>query len=522
MLTAKDKPELAHPEPAKKTQRPVAQKPRESCGMVLMGASGDLAHRKIIPALYNLELDGLLPESFFVVGYSRTAFTDEAFRETLRKSVGENSRRKPLDADVWARFATRLHYVAGAYDKPEAFEALGEVLRRLEKENETMGNRMFYLATPPTLFAPILEELARSKLVVRSRVAPWSRVVIEKPFGHDLQSALDLNKLVHRTCDETQVYRIDHYLGKETVQNILALRFGNAIFEPLWNRQHIDSVQITVAEAIGIEGRGGYYDEAGALRDIIQNHMLQLLALTAMEPPGAFDADSVRSEKFKVLRAVQPMPESDVGKLTVRGQYGVGKPDQDGKSGPAYRTEHGVEPGSTTPTFVALKLFVENWRWAGVPFYLRTGKRLARRVSEIAIHFQSIPHPLFRSDDSDGEKPNVLSVRIQPDEGIQLRFAVKVPGEAMQLRDETLDFSYSKAFGGEPPEAYERLILDVMHGDATLFPREDEVTASWRIVEPMLKAWQRSPQVHPYDSGSWGPEESDTLLARDGRTWRKL
>ena len=497
-----------------------AKQPRESCGMVLFGASGDLSHRKIIPALYNLELDGALPAGFYLVGFSRTKMNDDEFRAGLRTSVGENSRRKPIDEEVWARFAKRMHYMAGGYDDPDAFAALGRALDGFDKAHGNPGNRMFYIATPPTVFPPILQGLSKARLVTRGQAQPFSRVVIEKPFGHDLQSAQDLNGIVHATCDETQVYRIDHYLGKETVQNILALRFGNEIFEPLWNRQHIDSVQITVAEAIGIEGRGGYYDEAGALRDIVQNHMLQLVALTAMEPPGAFDAESVRSEKFKALRAVQPIRESEVGQQTVRGQYDGG-PGKEGKPLPAYREEKGVKPSSTTPTYVALKLYIENWRWAGVPFYLRTGKRLARRVSEIAIQFRSIPHSLFSSEKND-DQPNVLSMRLQPDEAIQLQFAVKVPGESMQMRDQTLDFSYSKAFGAEPPEAYERLILDVMHGDATLFPREDEVDASWRIVEPILRAWKSRPQVYPYDSGGWGPGEANTLLTREGRSWRKL
>jgi glucose-6-phosphate 1-dehydrogenase len=492
--------------------------PREPCGMVLFGASGDLAHRKIIPALYNLALDGALPESFFLVGYSRTEMSDAEFRSGLKESVGQSSRRKPINEQVWEKFSARLSYCAGAYDKAESFDKLAKTLGPLDQKHGTRGNRLFYIATPPTVFQPILEGLGKAKLVTAGSEHPFERVVIEKPFGHDLRTALDLNKVVHETCAEPQVYRIDHYLGKETVQNILALRFGNSIFEPLWNREHIDQVQITVAETLGIEGRGGYYDDAGALRDIVQNHMLQLLALTAMEPPGAFDAEGVRSEKFKALRAVQSVAENDVGRVTVRGQYAA--QTKDGKTLPAYRDEKGVAAGSTTPTYVALKLFIDNWRWAGVPFYLRTGKRLAQRVSEIAICFKEIPHSLFSG--AYDQQPNVLSLRIQPDEAIALRFAVKVPGEAMRLRDETLDFNYSKAFGSEPPEAYERLILDVMNGDATLFPRQDEVEASWRIVEPILNAWKRSPQVHSYDSGSWGPAEADTLLSRDGRSWRKL
>src|SRR5581483_4540558 len=438
-----------------------AKQPRESCGMVLFGASGDLSHRKIIPALYNLELDGALPPSFFVVGFSRTKMSDDEFRAGLETSVGENSRRKPLNAEAWGRFKKRLHYLPGGYEDADAFAALGQALAKFDREHGNQaGNRLFYIATPPNVFPPILQCLSKANLVVKGQASPFSRVVIEKPFGHDLRTAQDLNRTVHATCDETQVYRIDHYLGKETVQNILALRFGNEIFEPLWSRQHIDSVQITVAEAIGIEGRGGYYDQAGALRDIVQNHMLQLLALTAMEVPGAFDAESVRSEKFKVLRAVQAIRESEVGQMTVRGQYDGGT-DKNGKALPAYREEKGVAPNSATPTFVALKLFIENWRWAGVPFYLRTGKRLARRVSEIAILFRSIPHSLFRSERND-DQPNVLAMRIQ---------------------------------------------------------REDEVDASWRIVEPILRAWKTRPQVYPYDSGSWGPGEASTLLTRDGRSW---
>ncbi len=499
--------------------KPSGAVPRDGCGMVLFGASGDLAHRKIVPALYNLALDGLLPPRFFLVGYARTELTDAEFRAGLKESVAGSSRRRPLDEAVWGRFAASLHYVAGAYDQSASYQTLANSLATYDQQYQSRGNHLFYVATPPTVFQPILRGLAEAKLIVPGTDSPFQRVVLEKPFGHDLQTALDLNRVVHQTCAENQVYRIDHYLGKETVQNILALRFGNAIFEPLWNRKYIDHVQITVAESLGIEGRGGYYDDAGALRDIVQNHMLQLLALTAMEAPGAFDADAVRSEKFKALRAVRAVSESDVGRITVRGQYEAAT--KDGKVHPAYREEKGVAPGSTTPTYVAMKLFLDNWRWEGVPFYLRTGKRLARRVSEIAIHFQGIPHSLFQGDD-DGEQPNVLSLRIQPDEGIQLRFAVKVPGEATQLRNETLDFSYSRAFGGEPPEAYERLILDVMNGDATLFPRQDEVEASWRIVDPILNAWKRQPQVHPYESWSWGPAEADTLLSRDGRSWRKL
>ena len=493
-------------------------RPKDPCTMVMFGASGDLSHRKIVPALYNLALDGSLPDNFRLVGFSRTPYSDEAFRANMKDAVGKSSRRKPLDEKVWTAFASKVFYVAGDNDSPDSFAALSRRLAEIEAPQQQ--SRIFYLATQPSFFPIILERLAAAKLIAGNTEPPWTRVVIEKPFGHDLKSANELNAMVHACCREDQVYRIDHYLGKETVQNILAFRLGNAIFEPLWNSKYVDNVQICVAEAIGIEGRGAYYEEAGAMRDIVQNHMLQLLALTAMEPPGAFDANAVRSEKFKVLQAVAPMPEDEVGRYTVRGQYLAGV--EDGRPLPSYRQEKGVAPNSTTPTYVAMRLMIQNWRWAGVPFYLRTGKRMPQRVTEIAIQYQSIPHVLFRGQDGKAaDRPNVLMLRIQPDEGIALRFATKLPGEAMRLATETLEFSYGKSFGGEPREAYERLLLDVMLGDPTLFPREDEVEASWRIVDPILKAWEQHPSVHMYGSGSWGPGEATELVARDGREWWK-
>jgi glucose-6-phosphate 1-dehydrogenase len=435
----------------------------------------------------------------------------------MKDASNQFSRRRPVDAKVWEKFAGGMSYCAGNFDDLQGYQKLKTALEASEKRTGVPGNRVFYLATPPSAFAPILKNLSASGLIKKGDSKPWTRVVIEKPFGHDLASARELNQIVHAAIDEPSVYRIDHYLGKETVQNIMALRFANSIFEPLLNRRHVDHVQITVAEDIGVEGRGAYYEEAGVLRDMVQNHMMQLLTLTAMEAPVAFDADAVRDEKVKVLRAVRPIGKDDVGRLTVRGQYQEKKVAD--KLLPAYRAEKGVAKDSTTPTFVGLSFAIDNWRWAGVPFYLRTGKRLARRLTEIAIQFESIPHPLFGKEPT-GDKPNTLILRIQPDEGIAIGFAAKVPGEAMQLRDVTFDFRYGAAFGEQAPEAYERLLLDCILGDATLFTREDEVEASWKLIDPILEGWKAQPQVSTYESGSWGPSESDALLARDGRAWR--
>jgi glucose-6-phosphate 1-dehydrogenase len=417
-----------------------------------------------------------------------------------------------------------LFYFQTNFDDRAAYERLGLLLDRLDHERGTEGNRIFYLATQPSYY-PVISDLLRSTGLARrggGEAPGWSRIIIEKPFGHDLQSARELNDELSKGFREDQIYRIDHYLGKETVQNILVMRFGNGIFEPIWNRRYVDHVQITAAESLGLEGRAGYYDEAGALRDMVQNHMMQLLTLVAMEPPSAFVADDVRDEKVKVLRSIVPLPENELAQEIVRGQYGPGW--QGGVHVPGYLEEPGVKSNSQTETFVALKLLLENWRWAGVPFYLRTGKRLTKRLTEIAIQFKRPPYLLFKDTGADEMQPNVLSLRIQPNEGVSLRFGAKVPGQEMQVRPVSMEFFYGRSFGVEPPEAYERLLLDCMHGDSTLFTRRDETELSWKLVDSIAKAWGRAPSAHipQYEPGTSGPPEADALIERDGRTWRRL
>jgi glucose-6-phosphate 1-dehydrogenase len=491
------------------------------CVFVIFGASGDLARRKLLPALYNLAVSRLLPPGMSIVGFALTEQDEAEFRKIMHDGVAEFSRRKPLDETVWSDFASRLHYVSGKFEDQRNFDRLREKLEELDRTNGTRGNRIYYLAVPPSAFSMVIYNLAKAGLVHDPDDAQkYSRIIIEKPFGRDLASGDALNADLHRVFHERQIFRIDHYLGKETVQNLVAMRFGNAIFEPLWNRNHIDHVQITVAEDIGVEGRGRFYEEAGTTRDIVQNHLLQLLMVMAMEPPVAFTADEVRDEKVKVLRSLKPIRGADVARLTVRGQYGPG--NFAGKPVPGYRQEPNVSPTSSVETFVAMRIEIDNWRFAGVPIYIRAGKRLTKRITEISVHFKQVPHALLAQQGP--VDPDVLAIRIQPDEGIGLRFVAKVPGPTMTLRPVTMDFRYGSTFGGSGPEAYERLILDAMLGDPTLFARADEVNAAWRFITPILDAWgkARPPDFPSYASGTWGPAAATELIERDGRSWRRL
>lgn len=493
----------------------------EPSALVIFGATGDLTHRKLVPALYNLALGGLLPPGFAAIGFARREKDDKLFRAEMRQAVEQYSRSHPIDGDLWREFERSLFYIVAQFDDPAAYVRLQELLGRLDREHGTGGNRLFYLATPPSFYSTIVSRLGEAELshgAVAGGRRGWSRIIVEKPFGRDLASAQVLNRDVLAVFEESQVFRIDHYLGKETVQNILVLRFANGIFEPIWNRRYIDSVQITVAESVGIEGRGAYYEEAGALRDMVQSHLLQLLTLTAMEPPAAYDADAVRDEKVKVLRALRPIRGQDVDSYVVRGQYGRGYVA--GLEVPAYREEPRVSSASSAETYVALKLFIDNWRWQGVPFYVRTGKHLPIRTSEIAIQFKRPPLSLFPG--MQDTEANFLILHIQPDEGVTLRFGVKVPGQTTQIRTVNMDFLYGASFGMDSPDAYERLLLDAMLGDSTLFTRRDEVEKSWAFITDILAAWQEQPlpDFPNYAAGTWGPQAANELLARDGRAWR--
>ena len=495
----------------------------ESCVMVIFGASGDLTKRKLVPALWSLFQSRVLPEPFAVIGVSRSEMSNEAFRERMREAVTDFARVQPPSARVWDRFAQALFYYTGDPADPALYPGLAAFINGVEQERGASGNRLFYLSTPPSLYSPIVTRLGEAGFHKAPEGADaWIRIVIEKPFGRDLASSRALNHVVSSVFTEDQVYRIDHYLGKETVQNILVFRFANGIFEPLWNRNHVDHVQITVSETLGVESRGAYYEESGALRDMIQNHILQLLCLVAMEPPVTFDADPVRDEKTKVMRALRPIAPADVDAVAARGQYGPGFVE--GQRVPGYREEKGVSAESITETYAALKLGVDNWRWAGVPFYLRTGKRLAKRASEIAVQFRRTPHLVFRRNpEAIAEAGNRLILRIQPDEGIALQFGAKLPGAEPRIKAVEMDFDYHQAFGSEPPEAYERLLLDAMKGDATLYARGDWVDLAWELLEPVLQGWASGdPRKFPnYESGTWGTAEADTLIERDGRTWRR-
>jgi glucose-6-phosphate 1-dehydrogenase len=481
----------------------------DPCAIVIFGASGDLTKKKLFPALYSLAFRRLLPEKFAIVGVARTEESDEEFKTRMKAAVQEFGRDEFRD-EVWDSLTGGLRYLPMDFADESGEDELAQTLAELDDERGTGGNRVYYLAIPPSVFPTVVDALGR-----RRSEKGWTRLIIEKPFGHDLESALALNTAIQQHFAEDEAFRIDHYLGKETVQNMLALRFANGIFEPIWNRQFIDHVQITVAESIGIEGRAGYYEQAGAIRDIFQNHLLQLLAITAMEPPIDFTAESVRNEKVKVLRAMHtPGPKS-----VVRGQYGRGFVE--GEEVLGYREEEGVDPQSVTETFVAAKLYVDNWRWADTPFYVRMGKRLPRRETVIAIEFKRAPHPPFEEVSADGLRPNVLLVHIQPDEGISLEIGAKVPGAGMTIRTVHMDFHYGGTFRTGMPEAYERLILDAMLGDATLFTRTDEVEEQWKLVDAMVAPWKRDrPNFPNYAAGTWGPPSSDDLLHRDGRSWR--
>lgn len=489
--------------------------------LVIFGATGDLTARKLMPGIYNLARNRLLPASFALLGVGRRAWDDGSFREHMREAVARFSRAKPIDQAVWDDLAARLGYVQASFDDPAGYERLKARLDETDKSFGTSGGRTFYLAVPPSETRLIVRNLKRAELVElpSDARAPRPRVIVEKPFGFDLESARELNRDLSSELDESQIFRIDHYLGKETVQNLLVLRFGNSIFEPIWSRSHVSYVEITVAEHIGIEGRGRFYEETGLLRDVVQNHALQLLSLVAMEAPVAWDADAVRNEKVKVLRTLRPLKDiTTLRQSSVRGQYARGLVR--GDEVPGYREEPDVSPESSVETFVALHMQLDSWRWGGVPFYLRAGKRLPKRVTEIALHFNALPHPLFFAAPGASSRPNTLILRIQPDEGIALRFASKIPGQTIAIREVAMDFRYGTAFGTEAPEAYERLLLDAMRGDATLFTRHDEVEAQWAYVDPIQRAWrEQALPLLTYPAGTWGPPEAHELLARQGHGW---
>ena len=488
----------------------------EPCAVILFGASGDLAKRKVIPAMYDLATHSALGPRYAIVGFARTAITEDSFRAGLGEAAKTISEMGPIDPKQWDAFASNLYYCPGDYGNPEAFTQLAKRLTDLETAKNLGGNRLFYLSTPPEVYPAIVEQLGRAGLAHPPSPHSWVRIIIEKPFGRDLASAKALNEIVLKVFDEKQVYRIDHYLGKDTVQNLLVLRFGNGIFEPLWNRNYVDHVQITASETLGVERRGGFYETAGALRDMIQSHVLQLTSLVAVEPPAAFDATAVRNEKLKVLQSIRPFNLEMVAQSVVRGQYAPGKLGDKPVAG--YREEPGVNPASKTETFVAGRLLIDNWRWAGVPFYIRTGKRLAKRSTEIMIQFHCAPHIVFREREV---QPNRLVLNIQPDEGISISFGAKRPGTEMSIGNVTMDFSYRKGFGDTTRSAYATLLNDCVRGDATLFDRGDSVEAAWSLVDPILDVWSaaRSATVPQYAAGSWGPRESDLLVERDGRRW---
>jgi len=488
------------------------------CVMVIFGAGGDLTKRKLFPALMNLAAAKLLPEAFAIIGFAINDLNTESFRAQLTSEIKDYARCE-LTPELWAWFLKRIYYIRADFSDAAAYQQLKQEIAKAEKTHNIPGNHFYYLAVAPQFFGPVVRQLGAAGLAQESN-GRWARVVIEKPFGRDLESAKALNREIKQVLEEPQIYRIDHYLGKETVQNIIIFRFANGIFEPIWNRRYIDHVQITAGETVGVEQRGGYYETAGALRDMVPNHLFQLVSLTAMEPPISFHADSVRDEQAKALHAIQiPTPE-EVLTMAVRGQYGAGAVGDERVV--AYRSEPNVQPDSTTETFAGLKLRIDNWRWADVPFYLRTGKRLPTRMTEIAVMFQRAPHLPFDTTDTEELGQNALVIRVQPDEGVTLRFGSKVPGSAMEVRDVNMDFAYGESFTESSPEAYERLLLDVLIGDPPLFPRQEEVELSWQILDPIEEFWAAHDKPEQYPAGTSGPAGADAMMARDGRAWRRL
>jgi len=507
---------LVEPIPQKVETPPLPQ--GDDCLLIIFGGTGDLTRRKLVPALYDLACVGCTTRNFQVLGLGRTKLDDNAYRARLHDGAADSKDARNFSEEGWQQFAERLHYLVGDADRREFYPQLKAKIEEMQK-NGASKNVLFYVSTTASLAPPIVEGLGEAGLARNGE--GWTRIILEKPFGHDLASARELNEIVARVFDEEAVYRIDHYLGKETVQNIMMFRFGNSIFEPVWNRNYVEYIEITAAETLGVEGRAAFYEETGALRDMVANHMLQLLMLTAMEPPVSFDADAVRTQKVQVLHAIHPMTPDEVAKYTVRGQYGPGK--LDGKPVVGYRQEPNVNPNSTTETYVAVEFHVDNWRWAGVPFYVRAGKRMAKPLTEVAVHFKRTPQALFSRSPKDVHH-NVISLRIQPNEGIALSFGAKQPGQQMRARRVDMDFSYRNAFGAETPVAYETLLLDAMRGDPTLFTRRDEVEAEWRIITPIEEVWRKlPPPVFPnYASGSDGPADSDKLIRFDRMKWRPL
>jgi glucose-6-phosphate 1-dehydrogenase len=490
------------------------------CVMVIFGATGDLTKRKLIPALLNLAQEEVLPKQFAIIGFAGNELTTEVFRKNLGAELPQFA-HDPIDLKMWDWLSQRIYFVKGDFQDPEAYKRLQQQISEVEKLHNTGGNKFFYLAVAPRFFTPIVQQLGNAGLV-KEENGKWARIIIEKPFGHDLESARLLNAELKKVLDEKQIYRIDHYLGKETVQNVMVFRFTNNIIEPLWNRNYVDHVQITASETVGVEHRGGFYETAGALRDMVPNHLFQLMTMTAMEPPISFDADEVRNKQAEVLHAIQPLAPEDVLTNMVRGQYGEGYTD--GGHVVGYRQEPDVSPDSNTETFVALKLQIDNWRWAGVPFYLRTGKRLAKRATEIVIQFRRTPFVLFRNTAVKNLETNRLVIHIQPEEGISLSFGAKVPGSVMRLGLVNMDFDYKSYFGAEHGTGYERLLRDCMAGDATLFQRADMVEAGWSVIQPIIDVWHALPArgFPNYAAGSWGPVEAEELLERDGRSWRRI